>query len=44
MAWRQSDSFYSSLEKHVLRILLIILLLIAAYKLVAIELGFLRCQ
>jgi len=44
MARRQSDEFYSSLEKHLIRILLIILLLIAAYKLVAIEMGFLRCQ
>lgn len=44
MASRKSESFYSSLEKHLLRILLIILLLIAAYKLIAIEIGFLRCQ
>jgi len=44
MATRESDGFYLSLEKHLLRILLIILLLIAAYKLVAIEIGFLRCQ
>jgi len=44
MARCESDGFYSSLEKHILRILLIILLLIAAYKLVAIEMGFLPCQ
>lgn len=44
MASRESDGFYSSLEKHTLRILLIILLLIAAYKLVAIEVGILPCQ
>lgn len=44
MATRKSENFYSLLEKHLLRILLIILLLIAAYKLVAIEAGFFRCQ
>jgi hypothetical protein len=44
MANRGSEGFYSSLEKHLVRILLIVLLLIAAYKLVAIEIGFLRCQ
>ena len=44
MARRESDGFYSSLEKHILRMLLIILLLIAAYKLVVIEMGFFPCQ
>jgi len=44
MASRKSEGFYSSLEKHLLRILLIILLLIAAYKLIAIEMGFFPCQ
>lgn len=44
MARRKFEDFCSSLEKHLLRILLIILFLIAAYKLVAIEAGFLRCQ
>lgn len=44
MASRKSEGFYSSLETHLLRILLIILLLIAAYKLIAIEMGFHPCQ
>ena len=42
MARRESEGFYSSLEKHLLRILLIILLLIAAYKLLRLRWGFIR--
>lgn len=44
MARGKFHDIYSTIEVHLLRILLIILLLIAAYKPVAIEIGFLRCQ
>lgn len=37
MAERKSDEFYSSIEKHLVRILLIVLLIFAEYKLVMIE-------
>lgn len=37
MAKRQSDEFYSSIEKHLVRILLIVLLVFTGYKLIMIE-------
>ena len=37
MAKRKSDEFYSSIEIHLVRILLIVLLVFAGYKLIMIE-------
>ena len=37
MAKRKSDEFYSSIEKHLVRILLIVLLVFAEYRLIVLE-------